>query len=153
MDDLYQEIILEHYHQPQNFGEIDNPDKVISETNASCGDSFTFYIKLSDNKKIPELRSPAKGGAGEFRDLKSPGSSTPTIQNITFTGSGCAISTAACSILTEHLKGKPISEIEKLNLGSMQVLLGISVTPTRLKCLMLSARACTKLVDNSSQDS
>lgn len=119
MDDLYREIILEHYHQPQNLGKIKDCDLEVEEANASCGDIFKFYIKLSDDRQ--------------------------SIKDITFTGSGCAISTASCSILTQHLKGKSTEEIDKLNLGTMQVLLGISITPTRLKCLMLPARAMEKL--------
>lgn len=122
-DDLYHQDILDHYQHPDNFGKLDHPDQVIKETNASCGDSFTFYVVL-DNQKSK-------------------------IQNLTFEGSGCAISTAACSKLTTYLKGKPVGEITKLTPEFMQNLIGAPITPLRLKCLLLPAKALSRLIDKS----
>jgi hypothetical protein len=53
MDDLYHQEILDHYHHPDNFGDLKNPDYLIEETNASCGDSFTFYLKIKPSKISP----------------------------------------------------------------------------------------------------
>ena len=123
MDDLYHQEILDHYHHPDNYGELKNADFTLEETNASCGDGFVFYVILDD--------------------LGS------TIEDLKFTGTGCAISTAACSILTGKLIGQPLSAIQKLDLDYMQSLIGAQITPTRLKCLMLPARALIKALDLS----
>ncbi len=123
MDDLYQQLILDHYHNPQNRGAIDNADVEQTEANASCGDEFTFFIKWSEKQ-------------GEKR-----------IGEISFEGHGCAISTAACSLLTEELKGKSLAELPKLTLGYMQTLLGIEVTLARQKCVMLPVRAIQKALE------
>lgn len=125
MDDLYQQLIFDHYREPQNRGELENADVRQEEANASCGDEFTFFIKWGKNE---------------------PGSKT--IQEISFTGQGCAISTAACSLLTEELKGKAAEEMPELTLEYMQSLLGIEVTLARQKCVMLPARAMQKLINH-----
>lgn len=128
-DDLYHQLILDHFQDPLNSGEIANPDAKLEEGNASCGDLFTFYVKF-----IPHL-------GGEYN----------RIDHITFTGQGCAISTAACSMLTETLKGKSLAEIPELNLEYMQQLIGVEVSHARHKCLMLPARALIKaLTDTNS---
>lgn len=121
-DDLYQQEILDHYHHPDNFGELKHADEVIEESNASCGDSFTFYLQLDSQKN--------------------------TIKQIHFTGQGCAISTAACSLITSALKNKSVSTIKSLNLDYMQTLLHTQITPMRVKCLMLPAKALSQLVKN-----
>jgi L-threonylcarbamoyladenylate synthase len=118
-DDLYHEEILEHYKHPSNFGTLDEFDEEAHETNASCGDSFTFQIKIAADQSI---------------------------KKIAFTGVGCAISTAACSLLTEYLTGKHISEIKKIDIVFMQNLIGAEITATRIKCLTLPPRALQKLV-------
>jgi nitrogen fixation protein NifU and related proteins len=88
MDDLYHQEILEHYQAPHNFGVLDGADHHLEEANHSCGDVFTFYIILDDHKS--------------------------KIINLSFKGVGCAISTAASSLLLEYLKGKPVAELKKL---------------------------------------
>ena len=119
MDDLYQELILEHYREPQNFGQLDNFDCKHSEANTSCGDDFTFYLKLdSDNH----------------------------IQDISFEGRGCAVSTAAASILTEWARGKSISELSQLEPKRVEEIVGVKVSLLRQKCLQLSAKALKKMV-------
>lgn len=124
MDDLYQQLILDHYHNPQNRGELENADLKQEEANASCGDEFAFFIKWGKDKR-----------------------GNKTIQEISFTGQGCAISTAACSLLTEELKGKAAEVIPELTLEYMQSLLGIKVTLARQKCVMLPVRAMQKLIN------
>lgn len=136
IDDLYHQEILEHYKDPHNFGEIDNPDITTGDTNASCGDSFTFYIKLAPNSAL--------SGSDPKRQRRSSPGVGGIIEEITFTGQGCAISTASSSMLTNHLKGKPISELSNLNQDFMQRLIGTEITPTRIKCLMLPAKAIQK---------
>jgi nitrogen fixation protein NifU and related proteins len=120
MDDLYHQQILEHYQAPHNFGVLDGADHHLEEANHSCGDVFTFYI-IFDNHKSK-------------------------IINLSFKGVGCAISTAAGSLLLDHLKGKLVSEIEPLDQAFMQDLIGAEISTTRIKCLMLPARALEKLI-------
>ena len=127
-DDLYHQQILDHYRHPQNFGKLPHADHIITETNASCGDSFTFYLKL--NKPLPLEK-------GELEGV--------VIKGISFTGTGCAISTAASSLLTQHLQGKSVEEINNIDQTFMQHLIGVKVTPARLKCLMLPAKALESL--------
>lgn len=123
MDDLYQEFLLDHYKHPRNWGENKNADFIISESNASCGDAFTFYVTLETNLEGMQA-----------------------IKELTFTGEGCAISTAASSILTESLKGKSLQEITPLNLHYMQSLIGVNISAGRHKCLLLPARAIQKVL-------
>lgn len=119
MDDLYQQEILHHFKHPQNYGILHNADLVIEETNSSCGDSATFYIKFSSDKK--------------------------SIKDIKFTSTGCAISKAASSILTEYIKGKTIKKAQNIQKNIMQELIGIEVGTAREKCLMLAATALRQL--------
>ena len=121
MDDLYQDELLEHYKHPHNFGEVEQPTCRITETNSSCGDSLTLTLKIEG-----ELVTEAK-----------------------FIGSGCAVSVAAMSLLTDYIKGKPIAEIEKIDLAFMQDLIGVTVSPGRVKCLTLGARALMKVLNQA----
>jgi nitrogen fixation NifU-like protein len=118
MDDLYQEMILDHYKNPRHYGKIEHADLIVKEANASCGDSFSFYFVFE--KKNNEIQ---------------------TIKEIRFEGQGCAISTASCSFLIEQITGKKITELPELSLAYMHSLLGIQVTLARQKCVMLAARA------------
>jgi nitrogen fixation NifU-like protein len=116
-DDLYQQTILDHYKNPHNFGPLPDPTCQASETNASCGDKLTLELKLD------ETTNPA------------------TITDAKFTGSGCVVCIASASLLTDYLKGKPITKVEKIDLNFMQQLIGTNVSPGRLKCVTLSAKA------------
>ena len=109
MDDIYREEILEHYRHPQNYGKIKNPDIARADSNPLCGDTQEIMIKLDGEK----------------------------IKGISFTGKGCAISLASASILTEHLKGKRINDIQKMAREDLLDLLKLELTPTRIKCAML----------------
>jgi nitrogen fixation NifU-like protein len=122
-DDLYHQQILDIYRNPPHFGKLKNPDAVITETNSSCGDSFTFYLKFSPDKK--------------------------TFQKITFTGTGCAISTASCSLLIDHLITQPISVVKKIDQSFMEQLIGTKITPARHKCLILSQMALNQLLNSA----
>jgi nitrogen fixation protein NifU and related proteins len=121
MDDLYQQQILDHYKNPRNTGELANADVVVKETNSSCGDSVKFYLKWGHNAQGQKI-----------------------IQDVKFQGVGCAISTAATSLLTEQLIGQPVSVVDQLTPEFMQDLIGAEITPSRLKCLMLPARALSQ---------
>ena len=111
MDDLYRDEILEHYRRPHNFGTLPAPDAVHEGSNPLCGDRITMMLGIGT------------GG---------------TVDEVAFTGRGCAISQASASMLTDGLKGKRVEELARL--GSQDVLddLGIEISPARLKCALLS---------------
>jgi len=131
MDDLrnlYQEVIFDHNRNPRNFHAMADANRKADGFNPLCGDQLTVYMKLND--------------AG-------------VIEEVSFEGKGCAISTASASIMTETLKGKTEEEAEQLfrvfqdiatgkadaggaNLGKLQVLAGVRDYPARVKCATLA---------------
>ncbi len=115
---IYQELILDHYKNPKNFGKLDKPDKVIEINNPLCGDKFNMYAKVKGD----------------------------IIENVAFTGEGCAISVASASMLTEYSKGKKISDLKKLNTPFILKLIGIDLSPNRLKCALLPLEGLHKLL-------
>lgn len=121
MDDLYQDELLEHYKHPHNFGEVEEPACRITETNSSCGDSLTLSLRIEE---------------GVVREAK-------------FVGQGCAVSVASTSLLTDYIKGKSVEDIKKIDLEFMQDLIGATVSPGRIKCLTLGARALMNLLNRA----
>lgn len=118
MTSIYQEIILDHYHSPHNFGDLPGATNTSYIENVSCGDKITLKALIKNNK----------------------------IVDIKFTGVGCAISTASASMLTDFAKGKSVSDLKKMNTSSMLELLGIELSPNRLKCALIPLEALNKLV-------
>jgi nitrogen fixation NifU-like protein len=110
MDDLYRDYILEHYRRPHNFGVIDDANAQHEGANPLCGDRITMQLRLSGGK----------------------------IAEVGFTGRGCAISQASASLLTDDIKGKGVDEASHLSADHVLELLGIEVSPARLKCALLS---------------
>ena len=110
MDDLYRDYILEHYRRPHNFGVIDEPSATFEGANPLCGDRITMQLGVKDG----------------------------VVEQIGFTGRGCAISQASASLLTDEIKGKPIDEVAAIRADDVLDLLGIEISPARLKCAMLS---------------
>lgn len=108
--DLYSENILDHYQNPRNFKTLEKPDISAEDANPLCGDKIRIDIKI---------------------DKKG------TITNIGFSGEGCAISQASTSMLTEHILGKPFADIEKLANEDVYTMLGIELSPARVKCALL----------------
>ena len=119
---MYQEIILDHYRHPENFGKLENPDLVYREVNSLCGDVVEIQLKLNSENKV----SVAK-----------------------FTGQGCAISQSSTDILLSSIRGKKISEIKKLDKDFVLKLLGIEISPARLKCALLPFVALSVAVAKS----
>jgi nitrogen fixation protein NifU and related proteins len=112
MDDFYRDYILDHYRNPRNFGQIENPDAQAEDLNPLCGDQIRIQLKVDD---------------GVIRDLK-------------FSGKGCAISQASTSMLTEAVKGMKLEDAAKLSKDVVLENVGIGISPTRLKCAMLGLR-------------
>jgi nitrogen fixation protein NifU and related proteins len=111
MDDLYREEILEHYRRPHNFGTLEHPDASHEGSNPLCGDRITMTLAIS-----PE---------GDVTD-------------VAFTGRGCAISQASASLLTDQVRGRTIVDLEAMGSADVLELLGIEISPARLKCALLS---------------
>lgn len=116
--DPYQEHILEHYREPQNFGDLEHPTHRRHEINPTCGDTFTFTVQVN-----------AQG----------------VIEQVGFSGEGCAISTASASMLSDEIKGKTLAEVQSLQPDLVLKLIGIDLGPTRLKCALLPLQAVTNL--------
>lgn len=119
MDDLYRDYILEHYRRPHNFGVIEEPSASYEGSNPLCGDRITMQIAVKDG----------------------------VVEQIGFTGRGCAISQASASLLTDEVKGKPLEEVVGLGAADLLDLLGIEISPARLKCAMLSFDSLQHLLD------
>jgi len=126
LEDLYQEVILDHGRRPRNFRRIDNATAVAEGLNPLCGDHYTVYLRLNGGR----------------------------IEELAFDGSGCAISKASASLMTSALKGKTVAEAEEIfrrfqsmvvegnleaagELGKLAVLKGVCAFPTRVKCASL----------------
>ena len=113
MDDLYREQILEHYKRPHNFGRLEDADLDFEDTNPFCGDEQHMFIRLDEEGRVDE---------------------------VSFEGKGCAISTAATSMLTDELEGMSREELLRLPKESVLELLGIDISATRMKCALLGLK-------------
>ena len=125
--DLYQDIIIDHNRSPRNFGKLEHPTRVAEGYNPLCGDRLTVYLNLDAN----------------------------IIKDIRFEGTGCAISVASASLMTDHLKSKTKAEAEEIfqnfhtlltkdneqpkgeMLGKLSALSGVKEYPVRVKCATL----------------
>ena len=112
-DDIYREIILDHYRNPRNKGKIDNPDVVIHDSNPLCGDQIDIYLKVVE---------------GQIKDIK-------------FDGKGCAISQASASMLTEMVMDKPLTTAKDISKDEVLENIGLTnLGPARIKCALLSLK-------------
>ena len=110
-DDLYREVILDHYKNPRGHGVIEGADAAAEGQNPLCGDEVSIYVRFEPD--------------GE------------TIDDVKFSGRGCAISQAATSMLMEMVKGRTAGEIASLPKEELLDEVGIPLTPIRLKCALL----------------
>ncbi len=114
MDDLYRELILDHYKHPRNRGTLDPHDFSYEDENPLCGDKIRIDVRLDENQRVKE---------------------------VAFLGKGCAISQASASMLTETIVGKTLDEIKQIGRDDiLDMLGGISLGPTRIKCALLSLK-------------
>jgi nitrogen fixation NifU-like protein len=113
VEELYRDQILEHYKRPQNFGRLQDFDLEFEDSNPFCGDEQHVFLKLDDEGRVAE---------------------------VSFEGEGCAISTAATSLLTEELEGRTRAEILALPKDFVLELLGIEISATRMKCALLGLK-------------
>jgi nitrogen fixation NifU-like protein len=113
MDDFYKEHILDHYRNPRNFGTLDNPTVHFEDRNPLCGDELRVDLLVN-----------ADG----------------TVQDVRFSGKGCAISQASMSMLSELLTGMPLTDVARMQKESVLDELGIGISPARMKCAMLGLK-------------
>lgn len=116
--DLYREQILDHFKHPRNFGRITGADVSSEEVNMSCGDRIVIDIRFSNGTNGSRI-----------------------IQEIRFSGEGCAINQASASMLTEKITGADTREVMKLGREDIEVMLGTTLTPSRVKCALLPLEA------------
>jgi nitrogen fixation NifU-like protein len=119
--DLYAENILYHFRNPLNRGEIKNASAFAEESNPLCGDKISLSLKISQE--------------GIIEDIK-------------FTGEGCAISQSAASLLTEKVKGIGAAEAVKLNNKDIFDLLGVDISSARVKCAVLALTALKNAISS-----
>ena len=110
--DMYRQQILDHYKNPRNYGEMDDPTFSHVGENPSCGDTIRVDVRLEDD--------------GE------------TIEYVTFSGDGCAISQASASMLSERLRGMTLDELGELDVEDVTEMLGVDISPMRIKCAVLA---------------
>ena len=142
LSDLYQEVILDHNKNPRNFREIDGADQVAEGHNPLCGDQLSLYLSMDDE----------------------------TVRDVAFKGSGCAISKASASMMTQVVKGKTREQAEVLfdefhrmvtgaldierdenHLGKLKIFAGVLEFPARVKCASLSWHTLHAALNNEAE--
>jgi len=135
LDQLYRQVIMDHYKKPHNYGQIDSKDKITIDMNSpTCGDRIQLHLAIKDN----------------------------VIEDAKFTGEGCSISLSSASMMTEAVKGLAVEKAlhlskifsdmvqgkewddDDLDLGDLQALQGVSKFPVRVKCATLAWKAMEK---------
>lgn len=111
--DMYRQQILDHYRNPRNYGELEDPTFSHVGENTSCGDEIEVFVALDEEDHV---------------------------EAVTFTGDGCAISQAAASLLSEEVRGMTVEELYELDRDDVLELLGVEVTPMRIKCAVLAEK-------------
>ena len=137
LNDLYQEVILDHNRRPRNFGVLGAPSHSAEGYNPLCGDRLTLYLKVNGD----------------------------TIEEVSFQGAGCAISKASASLMTDVLKGRSLAEVNALferfhrmvttppeesveDMGKLSVLAGVRAFPVRVKCASLAWHTLKAAMNN-----
>jgi nitrogen fixation protein NifU and related proteins len=139
LNDLYQQVIIDHSKRPRNFRVLDGANRQAQGKNPLCGDNFTIYMLMEND----------------------------VVKDVSFQGSGCAISVASASMMTEALKGKSKAEAEKIfnhfhsmiteggkgdeSLGKIGVLAGVNKFPARVKCAILSWHAANAAIEGGGE--
>lgn len=143
LNELYQEIILDHNKHPRNYGKLDHPTHKAEGYNPMCGDHYSIYLKVKNN----------------------------IITDITFDGAGCAISKSSASLMTQNLKGKTVEEAKKIfaefhdmltkedacyevpeDICTVEPLKGVREFPTRIKCATLIWHTMKNALDNKEEN-
>lgn len=139
LNDLYQQVIIDHSKRPRNFRALDGANRKAAGQNPLCGDNYTVFMKVEND----------------------------VVKDVTFQGDGCAISKASASMMTEAIKGKSKAEAEKIfsnfhdmithggagdeSLGKLGVLAGVNKFPARVKCAILSWHAANAALEGGAE--
>lgn len=126
----YKDEIIDHYKHPRNFGEMDEPDKTQREVNGSCGDMVEVQVKFNPTSHKASL-----------------GASDMIIEKVAWRGVGCAISTAAASMLSEKVVGMSKKDLEKFGEKGVVEMLGGEINAGRMKCATLAYRGLLKVFE------
>lgn len=110
---VFQENVLFHYRNPMNKGKLEKPTFSAIDSNPLCGDEVEVQVRVKSGR----------------------------VEDARFSGSGCAISQASASMLTESVKGKSVEELKRLSKGDIFKLIGIELSPARMRCALLPLRA------------
>lgn len=139
LDQLYRQVIMDHYKNPRNHGALEEEAITINMNNPTCGDRIQLHLKVEDGK----------------------------ITDVKFSGEGCSISLSSASMMTEAIKGLPVEDALKmsqifsemiqgkeydpgdLDLGDIEALQGVSKFPARIKCATLAWKAMEKGLQNN----
>ena len=113
MPSIYQDQIIDYYKYPRNKRKIDDPSFDYGDQNPVCGDEIHFYVKFDDDGKVSDA---------------------------SFEGVGCAISQASVSMLTDLIEGMTLEELKQLTNEDIKEMLGIPLSPVRLKCAILGLK-------------
>ena len=112
--DMYRQQILDHYKNPRNYGELEDPDIEHVGENPMCGDTIKMFVRLADDDE--------------------------TIANVSFIGDGCAISQASASMLSEELRGRSLEAVREMDRDDVIDMLGVELSPMRIKCAVLAEK-------------
>jgi nitrogen fixation NifU-like protein len=113
VEDLYRENILEHYKRPHHWGEWPSADLEAEDNNPLCGDELKVQLRVGEDGRI---------------------------EDVAFSGHGCAISQAAASMASDEVVGMPVDDLLSLDRSFVLDLLGIDISATRMKCALLSLK-------------
>ena len=112
--DMYRQQILDHYKNPRNYGEIEEPTFTHVGENPMCGDTIEMDVVLDDDEE--------------------------TIEGVAFRGDGCAISQASASMLSEKLAGMPVEDLQAMDRDDIVDMLGVEISAMRVKCAVLAEK-------------
>ncbi|MFT4883322.1 MAG: nitrogen fixation NifU-like protein [Natronomonas sp.] len=112
--DMYRQQILDHYKNPRNYGELEDPDIEHVGENPMCGDTIKMFVELADDDE--------------------------TIERVSFIGDGCAISQASASMLSGELRGKTLEDVREMDREDIEDMLGVELSPMRVKCAVLAEK-------------
>ena len=126
----YADEIIDHYKNPRNFGEMEGADITINESNSSCGDVVQVQLKIQ-----------------KLKTEKTQDKEELVIEDVKWRGVGCAISTAAASMLSEKVVGMSFAEVKKIGEKGIVEMMGGEINAGRMKCATLAYRALLKSID------
>lgn len=117
-EEINTEILLDHYRNPHNYGQVDDPTSKVLEYNPVCGDTVQMSIKIEGGKVVEAM----------------------------FIGRGCSISQGTASMLTDHVRGKTVGEVKSIKEEDVLHMLGLKLGPSREKCALLSLNTLQKCI-------